>query len=99
MGVFKHYDLIRKPIITEKTTLLSEQNKFTFKVLKAATKESVKVAIEHIFAVKVKKVNILNIDGKKKRFKGREGCRADFKKAIVTLEPNYTIDFTGGRGK
>ena len=92
-----HYDLIRKPIITEKTTFLSEQNKYTFRVLPSATKETIKAAIEHIFSVKVKKINILNVEGKRKRFKGREGCRSDFKKAIVTLEQNYTIDFTGGR--
>jgi len=92
----KYYDLIRKPIITEKTTILGEQNKFTFEVAKAAEKGSIKAAIEKIFEVKVKKVNILNVKGKVKRFKGRIGCQSDVKKAIVTLEENHTIDLTGG---
>lgn len=96
MKDYKSYDLIRRPIITEKTTLLSEQNKFTFEVAQMAEKSSVKVAIEKIFEVKVKAVNILNVKGKIKRFKGRIGKRSDIKKAIVTLEKNYTIDFSGG---
>ncbi|MCC8369604.1 MAG: 50S ribosomal protein L23 [Rickettsia endosymbiont of Oxypoda opaca] len=96
MNSYKHYDLIRRPVITEKTTALSEQNKFTFYVDQIAKKASVKKAIEEIFKVKVKKVNILNVKGKKKRFKGFNGCQSDRKKAIVTLEKDHTIDFTGG---
>jgi len=96
MKLYKHYDLIRKPIITEKTTDLSAQNKFTFEVSNIAEKPSVKAAIESIFGVKVKKVNILNTIGKNKRFKGIKGRLSDKKKAIVTLEKNYTIDFAGG---
>jgi large subunit ribosomal protein L23 len=93
---YQHYDLIRSPIITEKTTILSEQNKFTFHVANYAEKSFVKSAIEEIFAVKVKKVNIINVKGKKKRFKGISGKQSDKKKAIVTLQKDYTIDFSGG---
>jgi large subunit ribosomal protein L23 len=97
MKDYKHYDLVRKPIISEKTTNLAEQNKFTFEVAELATKISVKSAIEKIFEVKVKKVNILNVKGKIKRFKGVKGRQSDMKKAIVTLEKNYTIDFGGSK--
>ena len=96
MKLYKHYDLIRKPIITEKTTNLSELNKFTFEVASFAEKPAVKKAIESIFEVKVKKINILNVKGKQKRFKSRNARQSDIKKAIVTLEKNYTIDFAGG---
>ena len=90
------YDLIRKPLITEKSTVLGELGKYVFEVEKTAEKGLIKKAIEEIFAVKVKSVNILNQKGKKKRFKGVKGRRSDVKKAMVTLEKEYTIDFTGG---
>ena len=97
MKEYRYYDLVRKPIISEKATNLSDQNKFTFEVAETATKPSVKLAIEKIFEVKVKKVNILNVKGKIKRFKGVKGRQSDVKKAIVTLEKNYTIDFGGSK--
>ncbi|WP_341757723.1 50S ribosomal protein L23 [Candidatus Tisiphia endosymbiont of Ditula angustiorana] len=97
MKSYKHYDLIRNPVITEKSNILSEQqNKFTFHVADSAEKASIKMAVEKIFQVKVKKVNIMNVKGKRKRFKGVNGRQSDKKKAIVTLEKDYTIDFTGG---
>lgn len=96
MKSYKYYDLIRNPIITEKTTILSEQNKFIFHVAGNAEKSSIKMAIEKIFQVKVKKVNVMNVKGKKTRFKGVIGRQSDKKKAIVTLEKDYNIDFTGG---
>ncbi|WP_367364417.1 50S ribosomal protein L23 [Candidatus Tisiphia endosymbiont of Nedyus quadrimaculatus] len=97
MKSYKHYDLIRNPVITEKSNILSEQqNKFTFHVADSAEKVSIKMAVEKIFQVKVKKVNIMNVKGKRKRFKGVNGRQSDKKKAIVTLEKDYTIDFTGG---
>ncbi len=96
MKDYKHYDLIKRPIITEKTTILGEANKFTFEVARDAEKPFIKAAIEKIFDVKVKKVNVLNIKGKVKRFKGRVGKQSDVKKAIVTLEQGYSIDFAGG---
>ena len=86
------YDLIRSPIITEKSTILGEQVKYVFEIAPAANKSSVKKAIEEIFDVKVKSVNTLNQVGKEKRFKGRVGRRSDKKKAIVTLEKDCTID-------
>ncbi len=95
MTSYRHYDLIKRPVITEKGTYLAEQNKFVFEVTSSADKPSIKSAIEKIFEVKVKKVNILNIKGKVKRFKGRLGKQADTKKAVVTLESGYNIDFTG----
>ncbi|WP_341763934.1 50S ribosomal protein L23 [Candidatus Tisiphia endosymbiont of Beris chalybata] len=96
MNSYQHYDLIRAPIVTEKSTALSEQNKFTFHVAASAKKATIKIAIEKIFQVKVKKVNIMNVKGKNKRFKGIQGKQSDKKKAIVTLEKDYVIDFTGG---
>lgn len=90
------YDLIRKPLITEKTTILSEQNKYVFQVTTCASKPLIKKAVEAIFEVKVKSVNVLNQKGKVKKFKGTLGRRSDIKKAIVTLENGYNIDFTGG---
>lgn len=90
------YDLIKKPLITEKSTALGEQNKYVFEVIPAANKNSIKKAVEAIFEVKVKAVNMLNQKGKVKKFKGITGRRADVKKAIVTLEKDYTIDLAGG---
>lgn len=90
------YDLIHKPLITEKTTILSEQNKYVFKVATCASKPLIKKAVEAIFEVKVKSVNMINQKGKVKKFKGTLGRRSDVKKAIVTLENGYNIDFTGG---
>jgi large subunit ribosomal protein L23 len=90
------YDLIRKPIITEKSTILGEQGKYVFEVSPSGNKPSIKKAIEEIFGVKVKAVNILNQKGKVKRFKGIIGRRSDKKKAIVTLEKDHTIDLAGG---
>ncbi len=91
-----NYDLIRKPLITEKSTFLGGLGKYVFEVAPDAEKTLVKKAIEGIFAVKVKSVNILNQKGKEKRFKGRIGRRSDVKKAVVSLEKDYTIDLTGG---
>lgn len=90
------FDIIKEPIITEKSTILAEQNKYVFAVDKKATKTGVAKAIEEIFGVKVVKVNVTNIPGKVKRFKGRIGRRQDLRKAVVTLEKDSIIDFTGG---
>jgi len=90
------YDLIRTPVITEKSTILGEQGKYVFDISPAADKSSVKKSIEEIFAVKVKSVNILNRKGKTKKFKGTIGRRSDAKKAIVTLEKDHSIDLAGG---
>jgi large subunit ribosomal protein L23 len=90
------YDIIRRPIITEKATASTELGKFSFEVSPSANKIKVKKAVEAIFNVKVTRVNILNTKGKKKLFKGREGFRKGQRKAIVTLEEGQTIDFTTG---
>lgn len=90
------YDIIRNPIITEKSTRGSEHGQVTFRVPLSATKPHVKEAVETLFGVKVKAVNTLIQKGKNKRFKGVMGRRSDIKKAIVTLEPGQTIDVGTG---
>jgi large subunit ribosomal protein L23 len=92
----RHYDVIVSPVITEKATLLSEQNKVVFKVRKDATKPQIKAAVEKLFDVKVKSVNTILTEGKMKVFKGRLGQRSDVKKAIVTLAEGQKIDVTTG---
>lgn len=93
---FNSYDILVKPVITEKSTILSANNQVVFKVAPAATKPLVKKAVEDIFNVKVNAVNIVNIKGKVKRFRGFMGKRSDVKKAIVTLAEGNTIDMTAG---
>ena len=92
----RHYDVIVGPVITEKATTLSEQNKVVFKVAKTATKPQIKTAVEKLFDVKVESVNTLIIKGKTKRFKGMLGQRSDVKKAVVTLAEGHNIDVTTG---
>jgi len=92
----RHYDTILAPLITEKATLLSEQNKVVFRVSMESTKDEIAAAIEELFKVKVTKVNTLIQKGKTKRFRGRPGRRVDIKKAIVTLQEGQSIDITTG---
>ncbi|GHF62941.1 50S ribosomal protein L23 [Seohaeicola zhoushanensis] len=92
----QHYDVIRKPIITEKATMASEANAVVFEVAMDSTKPLIKEAVETLFNVKVKAVNTTITKGKVKRFKGRPGTRKDVKKAYVTLEEGNTIDVTTG---
>jgi len=92
----RHYDVIIAPVITEKATMASEYNKVMFKVAIHATKPQIKEAVEKLFDVKVKSVNTLVREGKKKIFKGRPGQRSDSKRAIVTLEEGHKIDVTTG---
>ena len=92
----KSYKIIRKPIITEKATKLSEFNKVVFEVAHASNKHEIKSAVEKLFSVKVKSVNIIKIKGKVKRFKGVLGKRNDIKKAIITLEVGNSIDISAG---
>ncbi|MDP9414887.1 MAG: 50S ribosomal protein L23 [Pseudomonadota bacterium] len=91
-----HYDVVLAPHITEKTTLLSEQNAVVFKVAHEATKPQIKAAVEALFGVNVLGVNTLTQKGKTKRWKGRPYTRSDVKKAIVTLAEGQTIDVTTG---
>ena len=90
------YDVIRKPIITEKATMASENNALVFEVDIAANKPLIKEAVETLFNVKVKAVNTTVTKGKVKRFRGRLGTRKDVKKAYVTLEEGHMIDVTTG---
>jgi large subunit ribosomal protein L23 len=92
----RHYDVIVSPVITEKATALSEQNKVVFKVRSDATKPQIKEAVEKLFDVKVKSVNTLVTKGKVKLFRGVRGQRSDVKKAVVTLAEGQTIDVTTG---
>jgi large subunit ribosomal protein L23 len=92
----EHYDLIRKPIITEKATLASEGGAVVFEVAMDATKPQIKEAVEGLFNVKVKAVNTTITKGKVKKFRGRPGRRRDVKKAYVTLVEGSTIDVTTG---
>ena len=90
------YDVIRKPIITEKATMASENNALVFEVAIDANKPLIKEAIETLFNVKVKAVNTTVTKGKVKRFRGMTGKRKDVKKAYVTLEEGNMIDVTTG---
>lgn len=96
MSNLSHYDIIRSPVITEKSTMASENNQIIFNVSSDATKPEIKKAVETLFSVKVKAVNTLNRKGKVKRFRGRIGKQNDVKKAIVTLQEGSTIDVTTG---
>ncbi|MGR3496300.1 50S ribosomal protein L23 [Citreimonas sp.] len=92
----EHYDVIRKPIVTEKSTMASENGAVVFEVAIDAAKPVIKEAVETLFNVKVKAVNTTVTKGKNKRFRGIKGRRKDTKKAYVTLEEGNTIDVTTG---
>ena len=92
----RHFDVIVAPHITEKSTMLSEQNAVVFKVAKDASKPEIKAAVEALFNVKVTGVNTIVTKGKTKRWKGQTYQRSDAKKAIVTLAEGETIDITSG---
>ncbi len=96
MTDLRHYDVITSPVITEKTTMVSEQNQIVFNVAKSATKPEIKAAVEALFGVKVKSVNTLMRKGKVKRFRGTIGRQSDVKKAIVTLVDGESVDVTTG---
>lgn len=90
------YDTIIAPVITEKSTLLSEENKLVFRVPLSATKPQIKQAVENLFKVDVTGVNTIVMKGKTKRFRGRMGRRSDWKKAIVTLKDGQSVDISTG---
>jgi large subunit ribosomal protein L23 len=90
------YDVIRKPIVTEKATMASENRAVVFEVAIDSNKPLIKEAVEALFGVKVKAVNTVVTKGKQKRFRGMLGKRRDVKKAYVTLEEGNTIDVTTG---
>jgi len=92
----EHYDVIRKPIITEKATMASESGAVVFEVAIDANKPAIKEAVENLFGVKVKAVNTALTKGKVKKIRGQPGKRKDVKKAYVTLEEGNTIDVSTG---
>lgn len=96
MTDLRHYDVITSPVITEKSTLVSEQNQVIFSVPGSATKPEIKAAVEQLFGVKVKAVNTLVRKGKVRRFRGRPGRQSDQKRAIVTLAEGQSIDVSTG---
>ena len=96
MATARHYDTIIAPVITEKATVLTEQNKVVFQVAMDSTKDEIAAAVEELFKVRVIKVNTLITKGKTKRFRGILGKRSDVKKAIVTLQEGQTIDISTG---
>ncbi len=96
MNKIKAYDVILSPVITEKSTLVSEANQVIFNVAPKATKADIKFAVESLFNVKVKAVNTLVRKGKLKVFRGTRALQSDKKKAVVTLEEGHSIDVTTG---
>ncbi len=96
MSKFTNYDIIRSPVVTEKSTLASEHGQIVFDVAIDATKSDIKAAVEGLFSVKVKAVNTLVRKGKVKRFRNSLGVRNDTKKAIVTLVDGQSIDISTG---
>jgi large subunit ribosomal protein L23 len=96
MNKLNLYDKILSPLVTEKTTNLSEQNKIVFKVPLTANKKNLKTNIEKIFKVNVTKINIINKQNRTKITRGRKVKVSGFKKAIITLKKGQSIDLTTG---
>ncbi|MBL4870122.1 MAG: 50S ribosomal protein L23 [Robiginitomaculum sp.] len=92
----RHYDTIVSPVITEKSTIVSEHNQVIFEVAINATKVEIKEAVETLFKVSVTAVNTMRVKGKTKRFRGIAGRRKDIKKAVITLKDGDTIDIATG---
>ncbi len=91
-----YIDSVKSPVITEKATIMSEQNKTVFKVHPSANKKNIKKNIEKLFKVNVVKINIINIKSKYKLRQGRTSVKKGYKKAIVTLKKGQSIDLTTG---
>ena len=89
-------DILMKPIVTEKSTALMEEGKYTFQVPLNVTKIEIRQAVEQVFNVKVQAVNTMRYEGKMKRLGRTQGRRSDWKKAIVTLKPGETIELFEG---
>ena len=96
MNKLAAYDIVRNPVVTEKSTMASEYNQVVFDVAIDASKTDIKAAVEQLFSVKVKAVNTLVRKGKVKRFRGTVGRQSDVKKAIVTLADGQSIDVATG---
>ena len=95
-GLEGHYDTLIQPVITEKSTIATENNQVVFMTPLEATKPQIAEAVEALFKVKVKAVNTLRVKGKTKQFRGRPFTRSTVKKAVVTLEEGHAIDVTTG---
>ena len=96
MKKINYLDSIKMPVITEKATILSDQNKTVFKVDNSADKKIIKKNIEKIYKVKVLKINILKVKSKEKVIRGKKSSKTGYKKAIVTLKKGQSIDLTSG---
>ena len=92
----KAYNVIVKPVVTEKSTTLSENNQIVFLVNINSNKIDIKKSIEIIYGVKVSSVNVIRVKGKTKVFKGKVGKRSDYKKAIISLPKGQSIDLSLG---
>jgi large subunit ribosomal protein L23 len=90
------YEVLRRPLITEKATLLQEWNRYAFEVAREATKPQIKEAVEQAFKVKVAKVNVMTVQGKTRRLGRRQVAGSSWKKAIVSLQSGYKITFFEG---
>jgi len=90
------YDIIIEPVITEKSTSISAQNKIVFKVAPFATKSNIKKSVEKLFKVNVTKINTINLKGKTKFVRGKKTIASGYKKAIITLKKGQSIDLTTG---
>ena len=91
-----HHDVILSPVITEKSTRMSEADQVVFRVAPDASKPAIAKAVADLFKVKVKAVNTVVVKGKRKFARGKRYTRSDYKKAIVTLEEGHQIDITTG---
>ncbi len=92
----EHFDMIRKPHISEKTFNLGEENKYVFTVSPSANKSEIRKAVENIYRVSVETVNMLNVHPKTKMYKGRPGVKSGYKKAVVKLKKGESIDVIEG---
>ena len=93
MSNIKILSILRAPLVSEKTARIQEQsNQYVFEVALTATKADVKSAVESLFSVKVESVNVLNVKGKNKSFRNRNGRRGDWRKAYVRLAEGQSID-------
>ena len=90
------YEVLRRPLVTEKATSLKEKDKYAFEVANKATESQIKEAVEQAFKVKVSKINVMTVPGKTRRFGRRQVTGSSWKKAIVTLAPGHKITFFEG---
>jgi large subunit ribosomal protein L23 len=90
------YEVVKRPLITEKATLMKEQNRYAFEVAKEANKRQIKDAVEAAFKVNVVKVNVMTVPGKMRRIGRRQVLTQSWKKAVVALEAGQKIEFFEG---